>query len=47
MPLGGQSNYGKLYLANLAVPKKVYQQVGITYVSPFGAKTVIPIHRVT
>ena len=35
---------GKLYMSNLALPHKVYKDVGISYTSPFGAKTCIPIN---
>ena len=35
---------GKLYMVNLAVPTKVYRDVGINYTSPFGAKTFITLH---
>ena len=35
---------GKLYMVNLAIPAKVYKDVGIGYASPFGAKTFIPLH---
>jgi len=30
---------GKLYMANLGLPVKVYKDVGISFTSPFGAKT--------
>ena len=35
---------GKLYLVNMAIPTKVYKDVGINYASPFGAKTFITLH---
>jgi len=35
---------GKLYMVNLAIPSKVYKDVGIGYSSPFGAKTFITLH---
>jgi hypothetical protein len=35
---------GKVYLVNLAFPAKVYKDVGIAFVSPFGAKTYIGLH---
>ena len=35
---------GKLYLVNMAIPSKVYKDVGINYASPFGAKTFITLH---
>ncbi len=46
---GGGNAYGKLYMANLAVPAKVLTQAaGLPrYHPPFGAKTVLPLHRVT
>ncbi|XP_059081044.1 enhancer of mRNA-decapping protein 3-like isoform X2 [Tigriopus californicus] len=37
----------KIYSANMAIPKKLYQAVGIKYSSPYGAKTVIPLHKVS
>lgn len=44
LPLPHSVNNGRLYLCNLALPSKVYSEVGITYKSPFGAKFVIPLH---
>eukprot|EP00095_Tigriopus_kingsejongensis_P011104 snap_masked-scaffold268_size230776-processed-gene-1.22 protein:Tk11104 transcript:snap_masked-scaffold268_size230776-processed-gene-1.22-mRNA-1 annotation:"enhancer of mrna-decapping protein 3" len=41
------NNGAKIYTASMAVPQKVYQSVGIKYSPPYGAKTVIPLHRVT
>jgi len=38
------ASHGKLYMANLGLPTKVYRDVGISYASPFGAKTLIPIN---
>ena len=38
---------GKLFSANMAVPKKVFEAVGIKYSPPYGAKTVIPLHKIT
>ena len=35
---------GNLYMVNLAIPAKVYKDVGINYASPFGAKTFITLH---
>jgi len=37
-------NHGKLYMANLALPAKVYKDVGLSYASPFGAKSCIPLN---
>lgn len=44
LPLSHSVDNGRLYLCNLALPKKVYSDVGITYRSPFGPKFVIPLH---
>jgi len=35
------SQTGKIHMVNLAVPAKVYKDVGITYQSPFGAKSYV------
>lgn len=35
---------GNVYLCDLAVPKKIFSEIGITYHSPFGPKCVIPLH---
>jgi hypothetical protein len=35
---------GSVYLVNLALPAKVYKDVGIAFVSPFGAKTYTGLH---
>lgn len=40
-------DYAQIYMVNLAIPRKVYSEVGIKYDSPFGAKTVVALHRVT
>ncbi len=37
---------GKVYMVNLAIPNKVYKDVGISYQSPFGAKTFVALDRV-
>ena len=34
----------KLYMMDLCIPKKVYENVGIKYESPFENKYVIPLH---
>ncbi|KAK0168408.1 hypothetical protein PV327_002211 [Microctonus hyperodae] len=44
LPLSHCADNGRLYLCNLALPNKVFSDVGITYRSPFGPKFVIPLH---
>ncbi|XP_015520678.1 enhancer of mRNA-decapping protein 3 [Neodiprion pinetum] len=44
LPLSHSADNGRLYLCNLALPAKVFSDVGITYRSPFGPKFVIPLH---
>ena len=44
LPLAHQPEAGKLYLANLGIPRNIYKEVGIKFSSPFGAKFVIPLH---
>ena len=44
LPLAHSVDNGRLYLCNLALPDRVYADVGITYRSPFGPKFVIPLH---
>lgn len=44
LPLAHSPDNGRLYLLNLALPNKVYSDVGITYRSPFGPKFVIPLY---
>ncbi|XP_012277398.1 enhancer of mRNA-decapping protein 3 isoform X2 [Orussus abietinus] len=44
LPLSHSAENGRLYLCNLALPNKVFSDVGITYKSPFGPKFVIPLH---
>lgn len=44
LPLSHSANNGRLYLCNLALPNKVFKDVGIQYKSPFGPKFVIPLH---
>lgn len=44
LPLAHCLENGRLYLCNLALPGKVFSEVGITYRSPFGPKFVIPLH---
>ncbi len=48
LPEWFNNTYGKLYVANLGIPGKVYKHAGVArYQPPFGPKTVLPIHRVT
>nr|XP_005994153.1 PREDICTED: enhancer of mRNA-decapping protein 3 isoform X2 [Latimeria chalumnae] len=42
LPLGESA--GRVYLCDIGIPRKVFQEVGITYHSPFGCKFVIPLH---
>ena len=44
LPLSHSPENGRLYLCNLALPIKVFSDVGIVYKSPFGPKFVIPLH---
>lgn len=44
LPLSHSSNNGKLYLCNLAIPQKIFKDLGIQYSSPFGSKFVIALH---
>ncbi len=41
------SHTGKIHMVNLAVPNKVYKDVGITFHSPFGAKSYVTLDPVT
>jgi len=47
LPLHHPPEAGKLYLANMGIPKNIYKEVGIKFSSPFGAKFVIPLHAST
>lgn len=47
LPLSHSADNGRLYLCNLALPAKVFSDVGITYRSPFGPKFVIPLYSNT
>ncbi|KAH9513310.1 enhancer of mRNA decapping [Bulinus truncatus] len=38
------STCGSLYLCDLSIPSSIFKKSGITYVSPFGSKFVIPLH---
>nr|XP_060611504.1 enhancer of mRNA-decapping protein 3 isoform X1 [Anolis sagrei ordinatus] len=44
LPLGLGERAGRLYLCDIGIPQKVFQEVGINYHSPFGCKFVIPLH---
>ncbi|KAK7081604.1 enhancer of mRNA decapping [Halocaridina rubra] len=44
LPLAYSPGRGRVYLLNLPIPQQTYSAVGIKYVSPFGAKLVIPLH---
>ncbi|XP_075215897.1 enhancer of mRNA-decapping protein 3 [Lycorma delicatula] len=44
LPLAHCPANGQIYLVNLAIPQKVYTELGIGYRSPFGPKFVIPLH---
>ncbi|KAJ8678729.1 hypothetical protein QAD02_014516 [Eretmocerus hayati] len=45
LPLTHCMENGRLYLANLALPNKVFSDAGVVrYRSPFGPKFVIPLH---
>ncbi|XP_026150111.1 enhancer of mRNA-decapping protein 3 [Mastacembelus armatus] len=42
MPLADTES--RVYLCDIGIPKLVFQEVGISYHSPFGCKFVIPLH---
>ncbi|XP_037781740.1 enhancer of mRNA-decapping protein 3-like [Penaeus monodon] len=44
LPLAYTPARGKVYLINVPIPQQTFSAVGIKYVSPFGAKLVIPLH---
>lgn len=44
LPLPHSTENGRLYLCNLSFPVKIFNEVGINYYSPFGQKSVIPLH---
>ncbi|XP_062327662.1 enhancer of mRNA-decapping protein 3-like [Osmerus eperlanus] len=44
LPLPLAEGHGRVYLCDIGIPKHVFQEVGITYHSPFGCKFVIPLH---
>ncbi|XP_077988815.1 enhancer of mRNA-decapping protein 3-like isoform X2 [Glandiceps talaboti] len=43
LPLPITHNLGTLYLCDVGIPKKVFQEVGIQYVSPFGGKLYLQL----
>ncbi|XP_018600778.1 enhancer of mRNA-decapping protein 3-like [Scleropages formosus] len=44
LPLPLAESAGRIYLCDIGLPRQVFQEVGITYHSPFGCKFVIPLH---
>lgn len=44
LPLSHSPDNGNIYLCNLGIPLKVFEDAGIKYKSPFGPKFVIPLH---
>ena len=44
LPLSYADSCGQVYLCDLAIPQKIFKEVGITYRSPFAHKFVIPLH---
>nr|XP_033934890.1 enhancer of mRNA-decapping protein 3-like [Pseudochaenichthys georgianus] len=44
LPLDVEQAESKVYLCDVGIPKRVFQEVGIGYHSPFGCKFVIPLH---
>ncbi|XP_033979913.1 enhancer of mRNA-decapping protein 3-like [Trematomus bernacchii] len=44
LPLDVEQTESKVYLCDVGIPKRVFQEVGISYHSPFGCKFVIPLH---
>ncbi|XP_071393945.1 enhancer of mRNA-decapping protein 3-like [Centroberyx affinis] len=44
LPLPLAESEGRVYLCDIGIPKLVFQEVGISYHSPFGCKFVIPLH---
>lgn len=44
LPLPLAEGHGRVYLCDIGIPKHVFQEVGISYHSPFGCKFVIPLH---
>ncbi|XP_041670672.1 enhancer of mRNA-decapping protein 3-like isoform X1 [Cheilinus undulatus] len=46
LPLPLAETESRVYLCDIGIPKLVFQEVGISYHSPFGCKFVIPLHPV-
>lgn len=46
LPLPLADKESRVYLCDIGLPKMIYQEVGISYHSPFGCKFVIPLHSV-
>uniref|UniRef100_A0A1A8FM54 Enhancer of mRNA-decapping protein 3 n=1 Tax=Nothobranchius korthausae TaxID=1143690 RepID=A0A1A8FM54_9TELE len=44
LPLPLAEGAGRVYLCDIGIPRHVFQEVGIKYLSPFGCKFVIPLH---
>ncbi|XP_055363281.1 enhancer of mRNA-decapping protein 3-like isoform X2 [Betta splendens] len=44
LPLPLPDADSRIYLCDIGIPKLVFQEVGISYHSPFGCKFVIPLH---
>ncbi|XP_034725613.1 enhancer of mRNA-decapping protein 3-like isoform X2 [Etheostoma cragini] len=44
LPLPLSETESRVYLCDIGIPKLVFQEVGISYHSPFGCKFVIPLH---
>lgn len=45
LPLANSEKNGRLYLCNLSIPIKVFDEVGIKYRSPFGSKSSVALYR--
>lgn len=45
LPLSYSESNGKIYLCNMGIPTQVFHLAGIQYKSPFGSKSVIPLHN--
>ncbi|KAL4091949.1 hypothetical protein QTP88_026548 [Uroleucon formosanum] len=45
LPLSYNESNGKIYLCNMGIPTQVFHLTGIQYKSPFGSKSVIPLHN--
>ena len=41
------NDVGKIHMVNLAIPSKVYKDVGITFQPPFGAKSFVTLEPVS